>query len=956
MTSKSKTGSILRRIASKELTLFFSSPVAYLFLAGFVSVTLFIVFWGEAFFARNIADVRPMFEWMPILLIFLCSPLTMRMWSEERRSGTLEHVLTQPVSLWHFVVGKFMSCLALLAVALMITTPLPLTVGFLAELDWGPVLAGYLATFLLGAAYLSIGLFVSARSPNQIVSLLTSVAVCGLFYLVGSPLITGLLGGGTAEVFRLLGSGSRYESITRGVVDLRDLIFYLSIVTVFLALNSYALEKERWGKNAALLRHQSWKLLTGLLVANALAANLWACQVESLRVDTTRGQLYSISAPTATTLKQLQEPLLIRGYFSNKTHPLLAPLIPQLKDLLREYAVAGGSEVRVEFVDPAEQPDLEEEAGQLYGIQPIPFQVADRYQASVVSSYFQVLLKYGTEYKVLGFQDFIEVKGQNPQDVQVQLRNPEYDLTRAIKKLVNTYQANGSVFSTLDKDLTLEVYVTKDSSLPKQLLDFKKTMTTVLDKTVKASNGRFKYRLIDPTVSGAQVAESLAQDYGVRPMSLSPDAPETFYFSLLLRQDDKTVPIGLDSIDDSSFERNLQTAIKKFAPGFTKAVALVTPPDPIGDTNSGQTDSWVELQSFLESEMTVIHEDLSDGRISESADILLVVGPKNFEERSLYAIDQFLMRGGTMLLSTSPFSAEVGSDGPSLNSEKTGLEDWLNGYGISMAEVLVLDPQSVQLAAPVTRMVGALQVQEMRLIDYPFFIDARSQQLNTDHPILRDISQATLTWASPLTIDQEKNKEREVVELIRSSDESWLSTSKDIVPKVSPTGESGFPPQGTRASQLLATVVSGSFESSFAKKESPLSGESTTVSVRPLERSPASARLIVFGSSDFLKDRILQVLGGATGGQYLNTVQMMANAIDWSLEDSSLMQIRSRGHFNRTLPPMEQRTRMAWEYANYILAALGLVCVAGIQRIVGARRRREYQQWMTGAREDSPNE
>ena len=123
----------ITKIAKKEIGLFFSSPIAYLFLAAFAAVSLFAFFWGEAFFARNIADVRPLFEWMPLLLIFLCSTITMRLWSEERRSGTLEHVLTQPVPLWHFVVGKFLGCVVLLVIALAITLPLPITVAVLGD-------------------------------------------------------------------------------------------------------------------------------------------------------------------------------------------------------------------------------------------------------------------------------------------------------------------------------------------------------------------------------------------------------------------------------------------------------------------------------------------------------------------------------------------------------------------------------------------------------------------------------------------------------------------------------------------------------------------------------------------------------------------------------------------------------------------------------------------------------
>ena len=132
-----------RRVANKEIRLFFASPVAWLFLASFVVASLFSFFWVESFFARNIADIRPLFEWMPKLLIFLSAALTMRMWSDERKNGTLEHVLTQPVTLWHFVLGKFRACFFLLLLALLSTAPLPVTVALIANLDWGPVLAAY---------------------------------------------------------------------------------------------------------------------------------------------------------------------------------------------------------------------------------------------------------------------------------------------------------------------------------------------------------------------------------------------------------------------------------------------------------------------------------------------------------------------------------------------------------------------------------------------------------------------------------------------------------------------------------------------------------------------------------------------------------------------------------------------------------------------------------------------
>src|SRR3972149_3121023 len=163
-------------ITRKELDSYFSSPMALIFVGVFLAFTLGVFFWGpEAFFARGIADVRPLFRWMPVLLIFLVAALTMRQWSEEQRSGTLEMLLTLPVQPTRLVLGKFLAVMALVAVALALTVPLPMIVSALGNLDWGPVAGGYLAALLLAAAYAAIGLFVSSRTDNQIVGLISTL-------------------------------------------------------------------------------------------------------------------------------------------------------------------------------------------------------------------------------------------------------------------------------------------------------------------------------------------------------------------------------------------------------------------------------------------------------------------------------------------------------------------------------------------------------------------------------------------------------------------------------------------------------------------------------------------------------------------------------------------------------------------------------------------------------------
>ena len=131
-------------ITRKELDGYFGSPMALIFVGAFLAVTLFAFFWMDAFFARGLADVRPLFRWMPILLIFLVAALTMRQWSEEQRSGTLEMLLTLPISHIQLVLGKFLAVMALVLVSLALTLFLPITVSLLGDLDWGPVLGAIL--------------------------------------------------------------------------------------------------------------------------------------------------------------------------------------------------------------------------------------------------------------------------------------------------------------------------------------------------------------------------------------------------------------------------------------------------------------------------------------------------------------------------------------------------------------------------------------------------------------------------------------------------------------------------------------------------------------------------------------------------------------------------------------------------------------------------------------------
>lgn len=962
----------IRAIVRKELMQFFASPIAYLFLAAFAAVTLFVFFWGEAFFARNLADVRPLFEWMPVLLIFLSAALTMRMWSEERRTGTLEFVHTLPVANWQFVLGKFFACLLLLALALVLTLPLPLTVNMLSPIDWGPVWAAYLATLLLGGTYLALGLFISAHTQNQIVSLMLTALIGGVLYLIGTPTLTDWVGEPLASIFKAIGTGSRFESIARGVLDARDLYYYLSLIVIFLGLNLWGLERERWAATGSYQHHALWRRGTALVVINLLLVNIWMAPLTSLRLDVTQGQRFSLGKASYDYLSRLHEPLIIKAYFSKNTHPLLAPLVPQIKDLLNEYQIAGKGKVKVVDIDPTEDQQAANDAASQYGIKPVPFQVSGRYQASVVNAYFNLVVSYGGEFQTLSYKDLIDIK-QGQGDIQVQLRNPEYDITRAIKRVLFAYQTKGDLYSSLPHALNLTAYVSADNTLPKELAGFKTDLQKQLQDASKKAGGKLNIHWVDPN-SDPSVAKKMEQQWGFKPMMASLLNTTPFYFYLTLDDGKQGMPLQLpENLNDQGIKQMLEAGVKHFGSGLMHSVALVTPPmNPM----TGQGLSFEQLQSHLSENYNVIPTDLKDGIVPSEAESLLVMAPDSLTDKQRFAIDQYLMKGGTVMLATSPYEISIDQSGLKASKHTSGLEDWLKHYGVTIQPNLVMDPHNSPFPMPVNRDLGGVQVQEWVMMNYPYFVDVRPGAMDAKVPVTEGLPQLTFPWASPISIDSKLNQSRKVAVLAHSSAQSWLSDKTQVLPRVQGGQAIPFTPEGKRSSEDLAVAITGSFDSYYADKDNPLLKQDDKVAAakpaaatpadaaskdakdkqdKPvfsgiIARSPESARLIVFASNHLLDDQVMQLLGSANGSTYMNSVDAMQNAVDWSVEEDGLMAIRARSQYSHTLPAMDDAGRQELEYFNYFLALAGVVIIFAIVRVRSRRRLARHQALLLGGK------
>jgi ABC-2 type transport system permease protein len=241
----------IRTIAKRELSGYFSSPVAFVFIVIFLLLSGFFTFMVAGFFERGEANLTSFFSWHPWLYLFLVPAVGMRMWSEERRLGTIELLLTMPVTPWQAIVGKFLASWAVVGIALLLTFPVVWTVNYLGSPDNGVILAGYIGSFLMAGAYLAITAMTSAMTRNQVVSFIVSVVISLFLILAGWPPVTNMLVQWASPWFvdgiAAFSVMTHFESIQKGVIDSRDVLYFLSVIVFSLFATSVIIRAHRAG-------------------------------------------------------------------------------------------------------------------------------------------------------------------------------------------------------------------------------------------------------------------------------------------------------------------------------------------------------------------------------------------------------------------------------------------------------------------------------------------------------------------------------------------------------------------------------------------------------------------------------------------------------------------------------------------------------------------------------------
>jgi ABC-2 type transport system permease protein len=242
---------VMRTIIRRELSAYFNSPVAYVFLVVFLLLAGFFTFSLGGFFELGEASLNAFFNWMPWLFLFLVPAVGMRLWSDERRLGTMELLLTMPVAPWQAILAKFLASWLFLAIALALTFPIIITVNWLGDPDNGVIAAGYVGSLLLAGAFLSVASMTSALTRNQVIAFIIALMICLGFILVGFNPVTSLLSRwANPQVVDAIASFSvltHFEGFQKGILDTRDILFFLSVMAFALFATGVVIRGHRAG-------------------------------------------------------------------------------------------------------------------------------------------------------------------------------------------------------------------------------------------------------------------------------------------------------------------------------------------------------------------------------------------------------------------------------------------------------------------------------------------------------------------------------------------------------------------------------------------------------------------------------------------------------------------------------------------------------------------------------------
>jgi ABC-type uncharacterized transport system involved in gliding motility auxiliary subunit/ABC-type transport system involved in multi-copper enzyme maturation permease subunit len=448
-------------VARRELKALFDLPTGYVLLVAFVAINSFL-FFRQAYLSQ-VASLRPMLDVMPWVFLFFVPAVTMRSLAEDIRGGQLEVVLAQPLSELELLLGKYLASVLFLWIALALTVAIPLGLSLGAAMPWSTVVAQYVGAGLLAAGFAGIGTWASSLSRSQITAFILAAVLMFLLILVGlDPLLVGLPPG-LAAVAARIGVLSHFDSIGRGVIDLRDVVYFLSLAGIFLALAYAALLGRKLAPAGGALRRL--RLGVGLLAASLVVVNLLGGYIGG-RLDLSPGKAYTLSPATRRVLGNLDDLVTIKLFASAELPTQVALMKRDVDDLLRDVRAAGHDRVRITERDPSSD-DAARKDAQSLGIEPVQFNVIGQSELQVKQGYLGLAIQHGSQTETVPFV-------QSTDDLEYRLISSIRNLTRTHKRAIGL-MAEGSagqgtgyaeMQDQLSKSYEVRPFVLSDSTQP----------------------------------------------------------------------------------------------------------------------------------------------------------------------------------------------------------------------------------------------------------------------------------------------------------------------------------------------------------------------------------------------------------------------------------------------------------------------------------------------------------
>ncbi|MFH1479143.1 MAG: Gldg family protein [Candidatus Omnitrophota bacterium] len=805
-------------IFSREIKAFFSSPIAYIFIVVFlfISVGMFMT----QFFIVSDASMRGFFYSFPMILCIFLPAITMRLWSEDRKGNTMELLLTFPIKTHELVIGKFLASFVFYIIALISTLTVPIMIMILGKPDTGVILCQYLGAILLGGFFLSLGVFVSGFCKDQIVSFILSMMACFMFFMLGTDFAITPIDGwipGLGTFFKnSLGMVQHFASFQKGVIDARDLLYFIIGTVIFLTLNGF------WLETRLKVKAKSMFTAAGLIsLAIFIVVNLILIDMPIGRSDFTEGRIYTISKATGGILEDLKAPITVKLYISpsDKMPSGLKTLERDVRDKLDEFKIAskGNFNYKVFHLEAAnvmkEEEDSLEKSIQKKGVK--PFQVrsveADEVGVKLIYSALSIAYKEKSEEII-------------PRVMPGNLLELEYLLISKIYKM------------------TLE------------------------DESRVALVAPFKEKIKEDKLK--DVMEELG------------DTEKE-----VLREDDYEYIVKL-----------------------------------------------LEYEGYAVSRIDLSRKE----PIPDGTDTLIVIEPKELNDRQRYEINKFLVNGGSVFLGIQNNEFEYTTAGPgtltiSAVDKKPEINTLLEKWGLGVNKDILMDTNIDIVQLTGSKLFGIIPVSAP--VKLPMQIKIIAEQMNRDLSITSRLDMLFYLWGSALNIDSKKIEELKLKKdiLFTSSKEAWEVkfhegelTNEDLSAP-SPMKQKTFP---------LAVLVQGQFPDAYDGKDAPRwpqgpeGEESYDVEEKKIGSSPKPGKLILTGCSKMLTKELFD-----KGGH----MSFLLNSIDTITLGEKLIGVRSKQSIDRTLKRLSSASKAWWRVFSTFLVPIGL-CVLGAFRIIARKR------------------